>query len=388
MIKRLPHRRPLPEPGVEGAAVHGALGRRRGHAPPALDVERRSPAAAARGPVGDRAAARRAGRRAARDRRQAAADAGARLLDVPARLGADQGRPRVDGARAGGAAAAARQHARSTGRSRCRRAPSCAAVAASTCSSSPSRGKLPDEIIDRPKQGFGIPLGRWLRGPLRDRVEEVVARSPVFELGLLGQQEFADLNRDHQRTAATPASRCGRWSCSITGTGATASARGMTRRSARRSPAARARPNASATSGRRTRRCCPNRRGSSNAGSGRRGWRASAASACWTSAAAWGATRTGSSTPAPRRCWRSTSTTAAWRRRAATWRRSPTRASSERSAHELDPADAASAASTASPASACCTTWPIPRPRWRACGAASRPAAICCCGATRRRATG
>ncbi len=69
------------------------------------------------------------------------------------------------------------------------------------------RGKLPDEIIDRPKKGFGIPLGRWLRGPLRDRVEEVVARSPVFELGLLGAQEFADLNRDHQnnrRDASKP----------------------------------------------------------------------------------------------------------------------------------------------------------------------------------------
>jgi asparagine synthase (glutamine-hydrolysing) len=69
------------------------------------------------------------------------------------------------------------------------------------------RGRLPDEIIDRPKKGFGIPLARWLRGPLRERVEEVVARSPLFGLGLLGQQAFAEWNRDHQekrRDASKP----------------------------------------------------------------------------------------------------------------------------------------------------------------------------------------
>jgi asparagine synthase (glutamine-hydrolysing) len=29
------------------------------------------------------------------------------------------------------------------------------------------RGTLPDEILDRPKSGFNVPFGRWLRGPLR-----------------------------------------------------------------------------------------------------------------------------------------------------------------------------------------------------------------------------
>lgn len=29
------------------------------------------------------------------------------------------------------------------------------------------RGILPDEVLDRPKTGFNVPFGRWLRGPLR-----------------------------------------------------------------------------------------------------------------------------------------------------------------------------------------------------------------------------
>jgi asparagine synthase (glutamine-hydrolysing) len=61
-----------------------------------------------------------------------------------------------------------------------------------------ARGKLPDEIIDRPKKGFGIPLAAWLRGPLKDRITEVVAGSPLWNLGLLDRDVFAGWNRDHQ----------------------------------------------------------------------------------------------------------------------------------------------------------------------------------------------
>jgi asparagine synthase (glutamine-hydrolysing) len=70
-----------------------------------------------------------------------------------------------------------------------------------------ARGHIPDEIIDRPKKGFGIPLASWLRGPLRGRIEEVVTRSPAFGLGVLDQQVFAGWNRDHQerrRDASKP----------------------------------------------------------------------------------------------------------------------------------------------------------------------------------------
>jgi asparagine synthase (glutamine-hydrolysing) len=45
------------------------------------------------------------------------------------------------------------------------------------------RGVLPDEILDRPKMGFGVPLGRWLRGSLMELLVDTVLSDRALARG-------------------------------------------------------------------------------------------------------------------------------------------------------------------------------------------------------------
>jgi asparagine synthase (glutamine-hydrolysing) len=47
------------------------------------------------------------------------------------------------------------------------------------------RGFVPAEIVDRPKQGFGIPVGAWLKGPLRPWAESLLDERRLREEGFL-----------------------------------------------------------------------------------------------------------------------------------------------------------------------------------------------------------
>lgn len=56
---------------------------------------------------------------------------------------------------------------------------------------------VPKELIERPKQGFGMPVGKWLRGPLKDWAEELLNPADLEACGLR-PDVVADVWREHQ----------------------------------------------------------------------------------------------------------------------------------------------------------------------------------------------
>ena len=64
---------------------------------------------------------------------------------------------------------------------------------------------VPRELIERPKAGFAIPIGQWLRGPLRDWAEELLAENKLRAEGYLEPQRIRKawgehLNGKHDHT--------------------------------------------------------------------------------------------------------------------------------------------------------------------------------------------
>jgi asparagine synthase (glutamine-hydrolysing) len=56
---------------------------------------------------------------------------------------------------------------------------------------------VPKSLVERPKMGFGIPLGDWLRGPLRSWAEDLLAESRLRQAGLLDAARVRDIWRAH-----------------------------------------------------------------------------------------------------------------------------------------------------------------------------------------------
>ena len=58
-------------------------------------------------------------------------------------------------------------------------------------------GIVPDEILRRPKKGFGIPVAAWIRGPLRPLVEEMLSEGALRAGGVFDATAVRGLLRTH-----------------------------------------------------------------------------------------------------------------------------------------------------------------------------------------------
>jgi asparagine synthase (glutamine-hydrolysing) len=57
---------------------------------------------------------------------------------------------------------------------------------------------VPGTLFERPKRGFGVPVGAWLRGPLREWAETLLDERRLAREGYLAPAAIRDLWREHQ----------------------------------------------------------------------------------------------------------------------------------------------------------------------------------------------
>jgi asparagine synthase (glutamine-hydrolysing) len=56
---------------------------------------------------------------------------------------------------------------------------------------------VPPEIVERPKMGFGVPIGEWLRGPLREWSEDLLSHESMTSSGFLNPDPIREKWKEH-----------------------------------------------------------------------------------------------------------------------------------------------------------------------------------------------
>ena len=54
---------------------------------------------------------------------------------------------------------------------------------------------IPKELLDRPKKGFGVPLDKWMRGPLKEQLVDYTDRDFLISQGLFDPEFTQNLVR-------------------------------------------------------------------------------------------------------------------------------------------------------------------------------------------------
>jgi asparagine synthase (glutamine-hydrolysing) len=57
---------------------------------------------------------------------------------------------------------------------------------------------FPETFVNRPKQGFEVPLAEWLRGPLRGTVQELLSETSIARRGILNPKYVRRLVGEHE----------------------------------------------------------------------------------------------------------------------------------------------------------------------------------------------
>ncbi|HLO62341.1 MAG TPA: XrtA/PEP-CTERM system amidotransferase [Azonexus sp.] len=60
---------------------------------------------------------------------------------------------------------------------------------------------LPNDVLYRPKMGFSVPLARWFRGPLKQRVQDAILGSRLADTGWFNRVYLQQLVTDHNNGA-------------------------------------------------------------------------------------------------------------------------------------------------------------------------------------------
>jgi asparagine synthase (glutamine-hydrolysing) len=57
---------------------------------------------------------------------------------------------------------------------------------------------VPRELIERPKKGFAVPIGDWIRGPLREWAEDLLDEQRLEDTGVFNSSAIRAVFNEHQ----------------------------------------------------------------------------------------------------------------------------------------------------------------------------------------------